>query len=594
MTGLLATIVAAGAVAAVPVEKEGTWIEVRSPAFVVLTDAGISAARRTIARFEKVRAAFAAVMPEARDSGEREMLVIAARDETSLRSLVPQWWETRRGGRPSTVHLSGHDQVFVLVRADLGEDDDEVYHAAYWGYASHLLTLNIPRLPLWASRGLAEFYAHTTVQKDRVLVGRVAASHVRTLREGGLLPLTVLWTVDRQSPEYVDRARLRRFDAQSWALVHYLMLGDAGEHRPSLARFLALAGEGREAGDAARRTLGDPAALGDALASYVRKRAFDMETIETGAQREVRICSERPLSATEALTMRAAVHLAGGLHGDAHACVDEALRLDPELAWAHEIRAALAWEEDDPLVAREAVEKALVLDPNRPLAARIRERVSGPPTVKGAETLCRAGDLDACATLGGWLIDGSGTVADPSRGVELIDQACEGGVVEACHQLAWRHRNGDGVEASPGRALAYLEKACRVGDGRACLAAALDHQEARGVPTNAAAAARMLESACTHGERAGCVALAWALQNGEGVRRDLARAAALYEDECLAGNGEACTRLGLLYVARNGLPTDRHRAEGLLARGCTLGDQLGCSNLEVVRSMSTPETRAGP
>jgi hypothetical protein len=417
---------------------------------------------------------------------------------------------------------------------------------------------------------------------------------VRTLREVGLLPLTVLWTVGRQSPEYVDRARLRRFDAQSWALVHYLMLGEAGGRRQSLARFLALVGEGREAGDAARRTLGDPAALGDALASYVRRRAFDMETIETGAHRDLRVSSGRPLSSAEALTMRAAVHLAGGRHGDAHACVDEALRLDPELAWAHEIRAALAWAEDDPLVAREAVEKALVLDPHRPLAARIRERVSGTPTVKGAETLCEAGDLEACVTLGSWLIDGSGTVADPPRGVELIDKACEGGAVEACRQLAWRHRNGEGVEVSPGRALAYLEKACRVGDGRACLAAARDHQEGQGVPTDAAAAARMLESACTHGERAGCVALAWALQNGEGVRRDLARAAALYEDECFAGHGEACTRLGLLYVAQNGLPTDRRRAEGLLARGCSLGNQLGCSNLEVVRAMSTPEKRTAP
>jgi TPR repeat protein len=388
--------------------------------------------------------------------------------------------------------------------------------------------------------------------------------------------------------------RLRRFDAQSWALVHYLMLGDAGGHRQSLARFLALVGEGREAGDAARRTLGDPEALGDALASYVRKRAFDMETIETGSHREVQTSSERPLSSAEALTMRAAVHLAGGRHGDAHACVDEALRLDPELAWAHEIRAALAWAEDDPLVAREAVEKALVLDPDRPLAARIRRRVSGPPTVKGAETLCEAGDLGACVTLGSWLIDGSGTVADPSRGVELIDEACEGGAVEACQQLAWRHRNGDGVEVNLGRALAYVEKACRAGDGRACLAAALDHQKGQGVPADAAAAARMLESACTHGERAGCVALAWALQNGQGVRRDLARAAALYEDECLAGRGEACTRLGLLYVAQNGLPTDRRRAEGLLARGCALGDQLGCSNLEVVRSMTVPETGTGP
>ncbi len=589
--GLLAGILAVGAAVAVPVEKDGTWIEVRTPAFVVLTDAGGSAARRTISRFEKIRAAVAVVLPAIPQSGDRELLVVAARNEMSLRSLVPEWWEKKDGIRPSTVHLTGRDHVFLLVRTDLREDDGESYHAAYWGYASHLIGLNGPGLPLWLSRGLADFYARTTVQKDRVLVGRAAASHVRTLRERGLMPVAALWEVDRQSPEYLDHHRLRRFDAQSWALVHSLMLGDEGAHRPNLVSFLGLLGQGRGPVDAARAAFGDPEALDRALDSYVRRKAFLMEVIEAEVDGKVHASPERPLTSAEALTMRAAVHLAGERFPDAHACLDEALRLDPKLAWAHEIRAALAWAEDDPVVAREAVGQALGLEPGRSVAARLQERVFGPPTVNGAERLCAGGDLEACLVLGGWLIDGNGTAPDPSRGVGLIDRACAGGRVEACRQLAWRYRQGTGVEADGARAVAFLERACRAGDGQVCLAAAVEHQMGRGVPVDPAAAARMLESACTHGERKGCVALAWALQSGDGIPRDLQRAAALYEDGCLGGHGEACTRLGLLHVAPDGLSLDPHRAEELLGKGCGLGDPAGCSSLEMLRQVSAPAER---
>ncbi len=442
--GVLAVFLVASAAAA-PAEKAGTWVELRSPTFVLLTDAGAKAARRTIVRFEKIRAALSAVLPSAELSGERELLVVAARNEKSLRSLVPQWWESKDGIRPSTVHLTGRDHVFILVRTDLREDDDESYHAAHWGYAAHLIGLNVPQLPLWALRGFADFYARTTVQSDRVVVGRAAVSHVRVLRERGLMPVTTLFAVDRQSPDYLDRARLRRFDAEAWALVHYLMLGEKGAHRPEVGRFLWLLGEGRPAANAAREAFGDTEALDKALATYVQSRAFYKEAIPADLETAPRTTTERPLSSAEGLTLRAAVHLASERYPDAHACLEEAIRLDPTLAWAHEIRAATAWAEDDPIVAREAVVEALRLDADRALARRLQTRLAGPPTVRGAERLCDAGDLAACTTLGGWLIDGNTTTPDPARGVSRLDRACTEGHTDACRQLSWRFRQGKGV-----------------------------------------------------------------------------------------------------------------------------------------------------
>ena len=588
--GLLAGMLALG-VAAAPVEKDGTWIEVSSVDFVVLTDGGASAARRTILRFETIRAALAAVMPSVRLSGERELVVIAPRGEKSLRSLIPGWWAAKDGMAPSTVHLSDRNHTFLLVRTDLREEDDQSFDAAHWGFTSHLVSLNTPRLPPWASRGLAGFYAPTTVQKNRVRVGRAPASHVRALREGVLMPVTDLWAVDHESLEYLDRDRLGYFDAESWALVHYLMLDDEGAHRENLARFLVLLNEDRRPNDAAREALGDPRALDKALASYIRKQALYARATSTAVDVRLETAPERPLSSAEALTMRAAVHLASERYPDAHACLDEALRLDPRLAWAHETRAALAWEEDDPAAAREAVARALSLEPGRPLATRLQKRVSGPPTVEGAERLCDGGDLAACAQLGGWLIDGSGTPPDPPRGVELMERACGGGDAQACRHLSWRYRQGTGVPADGARAVAFLEKGCAAGDSKACLAAASDHQASHGVPADTAGTARMLEAACTQGERTACAALAWALQNGEGIPRDLERAAALYQDGCHAGDAASCTRLGILYARPGGLPTDHARAKQLLTKACELGDRAGCSNLEMLAALTESATK---
>lgn len=589
---LLAALVAAPTIAAdVPKEKDGRWVEMKSPTFSLVTDAGEEAGRRTIARFEKIRTAFAAAIPSARHAEEGELLIVAVRDEESLRSLVPGYWEEKRGVRPASVHLVGLDRVFILVRTDLREDDDESFRAAHWGYASHLTQLNAPGAPLWVDRGLADFYARTTVERSRVLVGRTAPLHVRILRERGLVPMRTFYEVDRHSPEYLDRDELRRFDAQSWALAHYLMLGDEGAHRDRLGRFLLLLGEGKEREAAASRAFGDPDALEQALNAYVQGQAFSMHPIDTEVAQDLEETTVRPLTAAESLTLRGSVHLAGEALPQARACLDEALRIEPGLAWAHEVRASVAWAEGDPVAARETIARALEIEPDRPRARRLQERFAGPPTLKGAERLCHAGDSSECVRLGSAIIDGgSGLPPDPERGVALLQRVCNGGEAEACRQLSWRFRQGAGVPADPSRARELLELGCAAGDGLSCLSAAAEHRSAGEGSGGGAAAAGLLESACTHGETEGCLTLAFVLQTGEGVPQDLDRAAALYHDGCQSGSGASCTRLGLMYARPGGLTMDLARARALLEKGCALGDDLGCSTLESLKLAAALDT----
>jgi tetratricopeptide (TPR) repeat protein len=577
--GLLAALLAASPSS----DGEGSWVELRGSALTVVSDADIADSRRILTRLEKVASAIASTAPSVPWSGRRELLVVAARNEESMRRLAPGQWGSEGGVRPSSLHLASRDQAFVLVRSELRADDDESHKAAYWGVALHLLGLDAPGLPSWVSRGLASFYARITVREQAVVLGRTEVSHIRTLRTEGLRPVTELY--DGPSTESLDSDERRSLDAQSWALVHYLMLGDDGAHRPRFARFLALLREGGEAGLAAREALGDPGALDQALAGYVQRATFPTRTVE--ARGVSGFPAIRRLSAAEVLTLRAALYLADERPSEAQTIVTEALRLEPELAWAHETHAALAWAEGNHLVAREAAERALQIEPGRPVALRLRERASGPPTLKAAEHLCEEGDLEMCTRLGGWLIDGEGSEPDPARGVTLLDEACRAGCAEACRLLSWRLREGEGVVEDPVGAVTFLERACLAGDGEACLAAAGDHRAGRGVPVDVPAAVRMFELACTRGETAGCTALAWALQTGEGAERDLERAAALYLDACQAGDGSSCTRLGLLHLVPDGLPPDPTLARAMFTRGCGLGDAQACSQLEALNAAPT-------
>jgi tetratricopeptide (TPR) repeat protein len=96
-------------------------------------------------------------------------------------------------------------------------------------------------VPAWFNEGLAEYYSAFLIEDDRkVHVGALIPNHLRTLRQGKLYPLRTLLAVNHDSPEYDERTKSGMFYAQSWALVHYLMLGNNGQRVDQLGKYLQL------------------------------------------------------------------------------------------------------------------------------------------------------------------------------------------------------------------------------------------------------------------------------------------------------------------------------------------------------------------
>jgi TPR repeat protein len=558
---------AMGVAAGLPREKDGDWLEVRSPHFTVVTDGSEGEARAAAKRFEQMRAVFGALFPKLPLDDQQPFIVVGARGEKTLRSLIPEYWEGRSTGVAALYVPDGY-RTFLPMRIDLRPDLDSGYSMAYWGYAAHVIATSMPWLPLWTQRGLTEFYAHTTVEDERVVIGRAADRHVQLLRERSLIPVPELLAADRHSLHYTEERRRPVLDAESWLLVHYLLLGDKAAHRALLDEFLSRAAKPgqREGAEAA---LGDPTRLEAALEAYSRRSSFFAEAVPTDVDVSAKSYPARPLRAAEAYALRGAVHAALERWADAKVALDKAVQLDPQLASAWEEIALMELRRGHTGEARTAVDKALALDGARLIARKIREalapqvrdmvsprvlqQLAVSPSVTPAEQLardeaaCSSGNGQACVSAAGvYLTGGEGTAADADRAGELYAAGCAAGSDLACTALAVAlHTGTQGLARDLGRAVSLYEKACELGQSVDCIGAGSILLSGE-VPRDEARAARLFRAACERGTASACTILGRLTLAGQGVARDPARGRRLLSEACQKGDQAACDELSRL------------------------------------------------
>jgi TPR repeat protein len=590
-------------VGAATAEKDGAWVELRSPNFRVVCNDGERTARQMAKEFEQIRSVFSTLGSKL--DIERSLLIVAARDEGTMKSLLPGYWEQKGGIRWGSVGESDGVRKFIVLRADVSPADPDRYTSAYWQYAASLIDASHPGLPLWAERGLADFYARTTVQGDKVLVGRAASESIQLLRERPHVPLETLLGADRHSPYYAKADQLHIFDATAWAFVHYLMLGDKGAHKERLIQFVAEADKGKDSAEGARAKLGDLRQLDAALDSYIRNFTFVMMNVPVTIDVSPKTFVARKLSAAEALGVRGALHVATERYPDAKAVLAEAERLNPDLASVHESLALVAFQQKDFGEARRHMQEALRVDADSLVGLRVQEWLDGSvrggrvflgadrsaPAIAGAaDRACAAGELQACETLGDLLIrgvEGDKASADPKRGVAVLSKVCDAGVADACKRLAYAFDSGETLPADAAQAGVFEEKACTAGDVTSCFMAAVRHETGRGVDADAAHAVRLYDTACAKGTGDACSRAAFLLQSGASVPKDEARAVELHTKACEANAAASCVALGSFYFLGTGVPKDMGRAATLYQRGCDGGRADGCFNLATMYRTGT-------
>jgi tetratricopeptide (TPR) repeat protein len=344
------------------------WIEVKSPHFTAISDAGEGSARHMLWEFEQIRAALVKVWPWAKTDAGLPFYVFAVRNEASLRTLAPQYWEGKRY-RPASVSSTGRDKWFVAMRTDIAEAEDaneNPYQHAFWQYVSSVIGHSFPRpLPPWYHRGLAEVWSNTWVREREIQVGRPIPRHISSIREHSTIPAAEFIAASPGSRWLTGETEARVFDAQAWGFMHYLMFGENGQNAPKLNRLSQLLMNGVEPAAALRESLSDPRPYVEGLRQYASLSIFPFAKIPVSLELKVESFTKRPLGAAEAAILRAEVLVAMGRPAEARALAVEAAQADPASPGPSEIEAELSDRESKPDQAKAAYAKAVDLGSTR-------------------------------------------------------------------------------------------------------------------------------------------------------------------------------------------------------------------------------------
>ena len=327
------------------------WIHLDSPNFETVSSASEKKSRRLIRELEQFRHVFSELFNLTND--RVPVTVFIFRNDKSFTPFKPVY-----EGKPTSVagfFQGGRDRNVIALNATANENP---LHVIFHEYV-HLLTSDTPYpWPVWVKEGLAEFYSTFRVKGRELNLGAPIPRHAETLRQARMYSVENLFLVGHDSPEYNETGKRGVFYAQSWALVHYLMLHEKAKLRPQFVRFIQLLWRGVEPMEAFAQAIEIPfKALEGELQKYVRRHSlfaqvFRLDVVPAAEQIEVAELSES----------QAQAHLGDLLYYTGHLQAakvryKEARRLDPPRLPPKEGLALIALREDDRETARGLLEE---------------------------------------------------------------------------------------------------------------------------------------------------------------------------------------------------------------------------------------------
>jgi len=154
-----------------PVAKsKDTWVEVHSPNFTVISNAGDKETRKVADQFEQFREMFHQSFPTLRVDLGTPLIIFALKNEDSLKLLLPAYWEVKGRAHPAGFYIGGEDRHYVALQTDVQTENP--YQIVYHEYTHAIIHLNFRALPVWFNEGLAEYFGNSVIRDKYVEVGR--------------------------------------------------------------------------------------------------------------------------------------------------------------------------------------------------------------------------------------------------------------------------------------------------------------------------------------------------------------------------------------------------------------------------------------
>lgn len=335
------------------------WIELQSENFVITSRLSEDSTRALSKELETFRAAAMAYTPLGRNEAILPLRVYAF----DLSTAVPPF--TREKGTAGYYLEDIRESMVVVIGHSLTVPKTIIQHEYTHLLMSQQGSLILPR---WLSEGFAEFMSTLSVRDEKVLIGAPAQARVLDLQVQDWIPLEDV--LDYNGREEWPISKRSLFYAQSWALVHYLVLGAPEEldFNRAVSTYLKQLESGASPKRAAELAFKmSLETLEKRLRAYLRQRALSFLALPVKSLDVPSQATLRRLPPAEAGAQLGALALKLRKREAAESLLKNALRLEPSRARTHADLGRLYLSLEDLPRAQAHLNEASTLKPNDPL-----------------------------------------------------------------------------------------------------------------------------------------------------------------------------------------------------------------------------------
>lgn len=310
--------------------SEPQWVEVRSPNFSVVTDAGEKRGREVAMRFEQMRSVFGTLVTKLKVNLPVPLEIVAFRNTKEMRQVAPLF-----NGKPTQVaglFQPGEDRSFIMLDMSVENPYSVVFHE----YAHQLMNGNmLTDTDPWFEEGFAEYFSSIEVDSKEARVGKIPQDEFLILRHMPMMRIADLFKVRHNTQTYNESGDHRTiFYAESGMLMHYIY---DYQLMPKVATYFDLkTNQHVSVEDAIKQAFGmDAPQFDKTLRNYAADGRYKYYPIPTPPSISPNSFATRSLSATDGSAVLADIHLhSRDYHERAAAEFEEILKSDPNNAAA--------------------------------------------------------------------------------------------------------------------------------------------------------------------------------------------------------------------------------------------------------------------
>ncbi|MBI2956689.1 MAG: tetratricopeptide repeat protein [Acidobacteria bacterium] len=263
--------------------KPDRWMEGHTPHFHILSNTKPKDAERAAQQLEEFHHLLSLMFPGLQLEPPLPAMVLLFKNRKSFEPYLP----AGATGKPEKLGgfmQPGAERMQLAVNLDAPGSREALFHE----YIHLVLALNLADVPVWLNEGLAEFYEQTEIDRMEFTIGNWQPGWWDLLQRHDLIPLKALVETDYHARPFENEKQRELFYAESWLLVHYVMVSDEGRRRSHFVRFVELLRQGSSQEAAFRDSFGtDFQGMERQLRDYLSRRsvAFFHGRMTTAAEK---------------------------------------------------------------------------------------------------------------------------------------------------------------------------------------------------------------------------------------------------------------------------------------------------------------------